>query len=72
MDIFLNMIEEIIVHKRQTLDNQETQIVESERDLLTLMLEAEKSGEGTITNDELRVSHLLVVRIAWSPNAYIS
>ncbi|KAJ8659176.1 hypothetical protein O0I10_005215 [Lichtheimia ornata] len=54
MDIMLNMIEKIIVHKRQALDNHETKIVESERDLLTLMMEAEKSGEGTITNDELR------------------
>ncbi|CDH56612.1 cytochrome p450 [Lichtheimia corymbifera JMRC:FSU:9682] len=54
MDIMLNMIEEIIVHKRQTFDDQETNIKESERDLLTLMMEAEKSGEGTMTNDELR------------------
>lgn len=68
----LNMIEKIIVHKRQALDNHETKIVESERDLLTLMMEAEKSGEGTITNDELRVSHLLIVRIVCFSNAYIS
>lgn len=68
-DIMLNMIEEIIVHKRQTFDDQETNIKESERDLLTLMMEAEKSGEGTMTNDELRVSHLLAVGIGCSSNA---
>lgn len=54
-----NMMDGIIMNKRQALKNRdESQVAESERDLLTLMIEAENSGEGAMTNDELRVSHL--------------
>ncbi|CDS08805.1 hypothetical protein LRAMOSA10166 [Lichtheimia ramosa] len=55
MDIMRNMMDEIIMNKRQALKNRdESQVAESERDLLTLMIEAENSGEGAMTNDELR------------------
>ncbi|KAI7881134.1 cytochrome P450 [Lichtheimia hyalospora FSU 10163] len=48
------MIDEIIAHKRQILNSQQSKVPESERDLLTLMIEAENSGEGSMTNKELR------------------
>ena len=58
LDIFLGMMDEVIAHKRQILNNQQSKVPESERDLLTLMIEAENSGEGSMTNEELRVSFL--------------
>ncbi|KAI7884021.1 cytochrome P450 [Lichtheimia hyalospora FSU 10163] len=54
LDIFLGMMDEIIAHKRQILNSQQSKVPESERDLLTLMIEAENSGEGSMTNKELR------------------
>ncbi|CDS08801.1 hypothetical protein LRAMOSA10162 [Lichtheimia ramosa] len=54
MDVFLGMMDQVIAHKRQILSKQESKVPESERDLLTLMIEAENSGEGTMTNEELR------------------
>ncbi|CDS08804.1 hypothetical protein LRAMOSA10165 [Lichtheimia ramosa] len=54
MDVFLGMMDQVIAHKRQILSKQQSKVPESERDLLTLMIEAENSGEGTMTNEELR------------------
>ncbi|KAJ8659175.1 hypothetical protein O0I10_005214 [Lichtheimia ornata] len=54
LDIFLGMMDEVIAHKRQVLKDQQSKVPESERDLLTLMIEAENSGEGAMTNEELR------------------
>lgn len=69
MDIMRNMMDEIIMNKRQALKNRdESQVAESERDLLTLMIEAENSGEGAMTNDELRVSHLWLFGMLCSYN----
>ncbi|CAO3618725.1 unnamed protein product [Cunninghamella echinulata] len=49
---FHKMLDEIIEHKRQTLKDH-TDTEEAEKDLLTLMLEGELNGEGTLTNEEL-------------------
>lgn len=55
LDVFLGMMDEVIAHKRQVLKDPQSKVPESERDLLTLMIEAENSGEGSMTNEELRV-----------------
>lgn len=53
---FLNLIDGIIEHKRKVIQDQEfNDVKESERDLLTLMIESEKAGEGALTNGELKV-----------------
>ncbi|ORX55716.1 cytochrome P-450 cyp509A1 [Hesseltinella vesiculosa] len=53
LDEFMAMFEEIIDHKRKTLcENKDQGIAESEKDLLTLMLESELRGEGNLTMDE--------------------
>ncbi|KAI9306770.1 cytochrome P450 [Cunninghamella echinulata] len=49
---FHKMLDEIIEHKRKTLkDHANTE--DAEKDLLTLMLESELNGEGSLTNEEL-------------------
>ncbi|CDS03771.1 hypothetical protein LRAMOSA01172 [Lichtheimia ramosa] len=55
-DKFLGMIDQIILEKRKTLQNKSliTDEQEQEKDLLTMMIEAENSGEGVMTNEELR------------------
>ena len=59
LDRFLEKIDEMIEMKRTKLqsgqdDNEHW--AENEKDLLTLMLEAEMKGEGKMTNEELQVS----------------
>ncbi|KAI8070961.1 cytochrome P-450 cyp509A1 [Gongronella butleri] len=54
LDVFLNMLEEIIDHKRKVLrENAESGVEEHEKDLLSLMLESELRGEGVLTQEEL-------------------
>ncbi|KAG2222822.1 hypothetical protein INT45_011632 [Circinella minor] len=56
LDIFLEKMEEIISKKRKVLAN-DTTIAEkktSEKDLLTLMLEASQEGNGKLTDEELQ------------------
>ncbi|KAI9493596.1 cytochrome P450 [Zychaea mexicana] len=56
LDIFLGKIREIIAKKRETLVN-DSSIAEkrtSEKDLLTLMLEASEEGNGKLTDEELQ------------------
>ncbi|CDS03773.1 hypothetical protein LRAMOSA01174 [Lichtheimia ramosa] len=55
-DKFLGMIDQIILEKRKTLQNKSltTEGQDEEKDLLTMMIEAENSGEGVLTNQELR------------------
>ncbi|ORY96310.1 cytochrome P450 [Syncephalastrum racemosum] len=61
---FLNLIDGIIENKRKAIQEQEFSTVkESERDLLTLMVESEKAGEGTLTDEELK-SNLCVFFLA--------
>ena len=61
-DKFLRMIDQIIIEKRKTLQNKSSasEKEDQEKDLLTMMIEAENSGEGVMTNEELRVSHRIM------------
>lgn len=57
---FLNKLDEIIIHKRQVLEgtikNDEQPVDDHNKDLLTLMLEAQQhDGESAMTNEELKV-----------------
>lgn len=57
LDKFFNMLDGIIVFKREQLNDsnyQNESLNENEKDLLTLMIESEKRGEGIMTNVELR------------------
>ncbi|KAI7882939.1 cytochrome P450 [Lichtheimia hyalospora FSU 10163] len=53
---FLRMIDQIIIEKRKTLQSKSSagEKEDQEKDLLTMMIEAENSGEGVMTNEELR------------------
>ncbi|KAI9476252.1 MAG: cytochrome P450 [Benjaminiella poitrasii] len=66
MDRFLAMLDDIIVHKREKIERGETTngvLEESEKDLLTLMIEAEQKGEGSLSNEELK-SNLCIFFVA--------
>lgn len=57
MDRFLNMIDGIIVNKREVLEKEKLEnkpLEENEKDLLTLMIESENRGEGNMSNSELK------------------
>ncbi|ORY96311.1 cytochrome P450 [Syncephalastrum racemosum] len=61
---FLTLIDGVIENKRRVLEEQEANDTkESERDLLTLMIESEKAGEGALTNEELK-SNLCIFFLA--------
>lgn len=52
------MLDTVIVNKRRILQQEQTSFSdkkESEKDLLTLMIESENKGEGSLSNDELKV-----------------
>ncbi|CAO3616481.1 unnamed protein product [Cunninghamella blakesleeana] len=55
---FQNMLQDIIEHKRHILNKQKKYSMDNdndgEKDLLTLMLESELAGEGSLNNDEIR------------------
>ncbi|KAG0188021.1 cytochrome P450-dit2 [Apophysomyces sp. BC1034] len=53
---FLNMLDSIIVSKRQDLNNNVSNesLQENEKDLLTLMIEGEQVGDGALTDEELK------------------
>jgi cytochrome P450 len=53
---FYGMLEGVIENKRQFLKNQKENpnIEDAEKDLLTLMLESESSGDNSLTNSELK------------------
>lgn len=54
---FLQLIDDVIENKRAFLQNTTlSDIPEAERDILTLMLEAESAEDGRLTDEELRVS----------------
>jgi cytochrome P450 len=54
---FMGKVEDIIVNKRAQLAEGRSQLDEAEKDLCTLMLEAEADGEGSsLTNEELLVT----------------
>lgn len=54
---FLKLIDDVIENKRAFLENTTlSDIPEAERDILTLMLEAESAEDGRLTDEELRVS----------------
>jgi cytochrome P450 len=55
---FLSMIDTIIADKRKKIHdgkNSNDVLAENEKDLLTLMLENEMNGDGSMTNEELKV-----------------
>ncbi|KAI8079517.1 cytochrome P450 [Gilbertella persicaria] len=56
---FLDMLNAMIVHKREQIENGDLQnkdLEENEKDLLTLMIESEKRGEGILSNQELQTN----------------
>lgn len=58
MSRFLKMMDQIIVQKREAIAsgrNQNDALEENEKDLLTLMIEAEAKGEGVMSNQDLKV-----------------
>ena len=58
----LTMLRELIVYKRQEIkEKKESDIEENEKDVLTLMIEAENEGNGTISDDELLVTTLNIL-----------
>ncbi|KAI9263216.1 cytochrome P450 [Phascolomyces articulosus] len=60
----LTMLRELIIRKRQELkEMKKSNIVENEKDVLTLMIEAENEGNGAISDDEL-LSNLCIFFIA--------
>ena len=55
----LKMLDHVIVNKRNAIKNGEYQHVDdSEKDLLTMMIEAEDAGEGIMSDEDLRVSRV--------------
>ena len=60
LDIFLEKMQEIISKKREVLANDTTIAKKktSEKDLLTLMLEASHEGNGRLTDEELQVRYI--------------
>lgn len=66
---FYDMINEIVVHKRHVLEhsNVNENLDENEKDLLTLMIEAELQGEGALSNDELMVRNIFTY---FKPSVY--
>jgi cytochrome P450 len=62
LKLFLRKIEDIIVEKRAKLAEGRSLLDETEKDLCTLMLEAEADGEGSsLSNSELMVKTSLQV-----------
>jgi cytochrome P450 len=56
---FLQLVDKVIAKKRTSLDSGKPFnefLHENEKDILTLMIEAEQTGEGVMTQTELRVS----------------
>lgn len=66
---FYDMINEIVVHKRHVLEHSSVNenLDENEKDLLTLMIEAELQGEGALSNDELMVRNIFTY---FKPSVY--
>lgn len=61
---FLKLIDDVIENKRAFLENTTlSDIPEAERDILTLMLEAESAEDGRLTDEELRVSERMSASI---------
>jgi cytochrome P450 len=61
MDRFVKMLDGIIVHKRQLINEGNTRndsLEENEKDLLSLMIESEVKGEGAMTDEQLKVRKL--------------
>ncbi|KAI8054964.1 cytochrome P450 [Gilbertella persicaria] len=59
VDHSLDMIDQIIINKGEQVekgDLQNTFLEENEKDLLTLMIESEKRGEGAMSNEELKLA----------------
>lgn len=62
---FLKLIDDVIENKRTLLkDTTLSDIPEAERDILTLMLEAESADDGRLTDEELRVSGCRFQRVS--------
>ncbi|CDH52107.1 cytochrome p450 [Lichtheimia corymbifera JMRC:FSU:9682] len=65
LSIFLGMMNDIISKKKQLLQQKDAvnNRADNEKDLLTLMIEAENDGQGRLSNDEL-LSNLCVFFLA--------
>jgi cytochrome P450 len=64
---FNGMLDDLTNKKREEIrKNANANIPESEKDLLTLMIEADMRDNGATSNEELRVSYLL----SWSTWSY--
>ncbi|KAI9472014.1 MAG: cytochrome P450 [Benjaminiella poitrasii] len=66
MDRFLDMLNQVIYKKREMLDKGYTNndsLEENEKDLLTLMIESERKGEGILSDEELK-SNLCIFFLA--------
>lgn len=59
LSIFLGMMNDIISKKKQLLQQKDAvnNRADNEKDLLTLMIEAENDGQGRLSNDELLVRY---------------
>lgn len=69
---FLDMLDQVIIKKREVIangTNRNVALEENEKDLLTLLIEAEAKGEGVMSNQELKVpisALLLHLYSCWS------
>ncbi|KAI8144465.1 cytochrome P450 [Fennellomyces sp. T-0311] len=55
LTVFLDMMQQIVTKKRESLQTVESlNVKQSEKDLLTLMLEASEEGNGMMTDEELK------------------
>lgn len=65
LEEFLNMLDNLIQKKKESLTHEENQsdLEENEKDLLTLMIESEQKGEGALSDENLKVSFISIVII---------
>lgn len=62
LDRFHKMLDNVIAQKRQEIANgadQKDTYDENEKDLLSLLIQAEAKGEGVMSDQELKVSNIL-------------
>nr|BDB32861.1 cytochrome P450 monooxygenase [Thamnidium elegans] len=66
MDIFSNMLDKVIAHKKQMIENgvKNAVLEENERDLLDLMIESEKESGGEVMSAEELKNNLCVFFLA--------
>lgn len=58
MDRCLQMLDDVILNKREVLEEEKLEkktLEDNEKDLLTLMIKSENRSEGNMSNSELKV-----------------